>query len=87
MSVYAVEVSLSLLPSGSHFTKQTLDFFNQLEENGLAEKDVDPGVEDRIEGCKANGLEIGVLLQPQLHWGLIKLVQKHPSLKEIRNEM
>ena len=44
VSIYTVEVSLSLLPPCSHFTKQALDFLNELEENSLAEQDVDPGV-------------------------------------------
>lgn len=53
MSIYTVEIPLSLLPPCSHFTKQAFDLLNQLEENGLAQQDVDPGVQNRVEGGKA----------------------------------
>lgn len=46
------EVSLSLLPPCSHFTEQALDFLNELDENSLAEQDVDPGVKDRVKRGK-----------------------------------
>lgn len=78
MSICAV--SLSLLPPCSNLAKQALDFLNELEKNGLAEKDVDPRVKDGVEGCKAYCSEVRIFVQLQLHWSFIELVQKHLSL-------
>lgn len=55
MSVYTGEVSLSLLCPCSHLAKQTLDFLNDFKEHSFAEKDVDPGVKNGVEGGKAYG--------------------------------
>lgn len=49
MGIYTGEVPLSLLPPCSYLAEQALDFLNELEENRLAEQDVDPGVEDGVE--------------------------------------
>lgn len=47
----------------SHFAEQKLDFFHQLEDHRLSEKDVDPRVEDRVDGGHADGQQ--VFIQPQ----------------------
>ncbi|MEQ2264468.1 hypothetical protein XENORESO_008466 [Xenotaenia resolanae] len=82
MSVCTGKISPSLLPSScSNFTKQTLDFLNKFKENSFTQKDIDPRVQNRVEGCEAYCPEVWVLVQAQLHWRLIKLVQKHLSLE------
>lgn len=53
MSIYTVEVFLSLLPPRSHLAKQALDFLNELEKNSLAEQDVDPGVKNGVKRGEA----------------------------------
>lgn len=84
LSVDAVKVARSLLPPCSHFTEQTLDFLDELEEDSLAEKDVDPGVQDGVEGGETYRSEVRVFVQPQFNWGFIELVQKHLSLQNKR---
>lgn len=75
LGVGAVEAPLSLLSSvGSHPAKQALDLLNELEEDGLAQQDVDPGVEDGVEGGKAYRSKVRVLLQVGLHWGFVELI-------------
>lgn len=82
MGVRAVEAPLSLLsPVGSHLAKQTLDLLDELEEDGLAQQDVDPRVEDGVEGGEAYRSQVRVLLQVELHRGFVELVQKHLSLQ------
>lgn len=82
MGVRTVEAPLSLLPSvGAHLAKQALDLLHELEEDGLAQQDVDPGVEDGVEGGKAYRSEVRVLLQVGLYWGFVELVQKDLSLQ------
>lgn len=80
MSICTVKVSLALLRPHSNLAKQALDFLNEFEKDGFAEKDVDPGVKDGVKRCKANGSQVRVFVQPQLHWSFIELVQKHLSL-------
>lgn len=81
MGVRTVEAPLSLLSSvGAHLAKQALDLLDELEEDGLAQQDVDPGVEDGVEGGKAYRSEVRVLLQVGLYGGFVELVQKHLSL-------
>lgn len=53
MGVYTVEVSLSLLPPCSYLAKQALDFLNELEEDSLAEQDIDPGIKNGVERSEA----------------------------------
>lgn len=53
MDVYTVEVSLSLLPPCSYLAKQALDFLNELEEDSLAEQDIDPGIKNGVERSEA----------------------------------
>jgi len=87
MSIHTVEVTLSLLRSCPHFAKQALYLLNELEKNCLAEKDVDPGVENRVKGGKSYCSKIRVFVQPRLHWSFIKLVQKHLSLQGQNTEV
>lgn len=82
MGVRTVEAPLSLLSSvGAHLAKQALELLDELEEDGLAQQDVDPGVEDGVEGGKAYRSEVRVLLQVGLYGGFVELVQKHLSLQ------
>lgn len=82
IGVRTVDAPLSLLSSvGSHLAKQALDLLDELKEDGLAQQDVDPGVEDGVEGGKADGSKVGVLLQVGLYWGFVELVQEHLSLQ------
>lgn len=80
--VRAVEAPLSLLPPvGSHLAEQALDLLNELEEDGLAQQDVDPGIQDGVEGGEAYRSQVRVLLQVELHRGFVELIQKHLSLQ------
>lgn len=82
LGVGTVEAPLSLLSSvGSHPAKQALDLLDELDEDGLAQQDVDPGVEDRVKRSEAYSSKVRVLLQVGLHWGFVELVQKHLSLQ------
>lgn len=54
INAVAVLCSLSLLPPCSYLTEQTLDLLSELEEHCLAEEDVDPGVQDGVEGGEAD---------------------------------
>lgn len=82
LGVCNVEAPSSLLSSvGSHLAEQALDLLDELEEDSLAQQDVDPGVEDRVKGGKAYRSEVRVLLQVGLNRGFVELVQKHLSLQ------
>lgn len=75
MGVRTVEATLSLLSSvGSHLAKQALDLLDELEEDSLAQQDVDPWVQDGIEGGKAYCSKVRVLLQVGLYWSFVELV-------------
>lgn len=75
--VDAVEVAPSPLPpTRSDLAEQALDPLDELEEHGLAEQDVDPGVEDGVEGGEAYRSEVRVPVQPQHPGGFVQLVQE-----------
>lgn len=45
-------------PPSAHFAEQTLDFLHQLEDHRLSEQDVDPRVQDGVDGGHADGLQV-----------------------------
>lgn len=81
MRIDTVETLWPLLSSGSHLAEQALDFLDYLEQNCLAEQDVDPRVKDGVERGEAYRSQVRVLFQHQLHWSLVELVQKDLSLQ------
>lgn len=83
MRVDTGEVTFSLLPPPcTHLTEQALDLLNEFKQDGFSQKDVDPRVQDGVEGSKPDRSQVGVFLQTCFFWGLVQLVQKHLSLQK-----
>lgn len=86
-SISAVEAAaLPSLPS-AHFAEQTLDFLHQLEDHCLSEQDVDPRVQDGVDGGHADGLQVSAQLQPLVCLASLQLIHKNPELMTVNKKL
>jgi len=70
----------------AHLTEQPLDFLHQLQDHRLTEQDVDPRVQDGVDGGHADGQQ--VFIQPGALLRLVsgQLVLKDPQLRAKREK-
>lgn len=78
--VSAVEMGALPSPPSAHFAEQTLDFLHQLEDHRLSEQDVDPRVQDGVDGGHADGLQVPTQLGQLVSLASLQLIQKNPEL-------
>lgn len=75
-------MEMATLPStpSAHFAEQTLDFLHQLEYHRLSEQDVDPRVQDGVDGGHADGLQVSTQLGFLISLASLQLINKNPQL-------
>lgn len=78
--VSAAEMGALPSPPSAHFAEQTLDFLHQLEDHRLSEQDVDPRVQDGVDGGHADGLQVPTQLRQLVSLVSMQLIHKNPEL-------
>lgn len=79
--VSAAEMGALPSPPSAHFAEQPLDFLHQLEDHRLSEQDVDPRVQDGVDGGHADGLQVPTQLGRLVSLAPLQLIPKNPELK------
>ena len=67
----------------SHSAEQTLDFLRHLDDHCLSEQDVDPRVQDGVDGGHADGLQVSAQLDPLFSLASLQLIHKYPELMTV----